>query len=509
MHSTTSHHHPPPTSPPPPRAMNRLMADREVRLSETRKKLSLWEDNLTLAQVDQDRVRKEVQARMVEVTTVKDQWEKARDTLKLERRQMDLLSKRLKERESAVSARERQSVFVEEELKLRQQKMEQIAIEMAVKKTKTEYAAKELVLEQRSTALAAKERATKKQLLQEKTRLHEQALHNQRQSTAQHLKFLENKATLDETTRLEKIQWNKKVKETKTMVKDTETKLALYATEYKAKRAEIKQAKQMLSTNNALLLDKEQQMAVREKLFQKESLVVREQLQTIETKEINVRNDKEQLKRDTDKLGQQQACMATKHTAHAQQVLAETQDLHARDALLVEKAAQWRQRQDQWDSRETNIREQELSAMVRGQKLEESQQTMSKERAELNALMLQLEERRKGLDVMDQHLQAFGEDCEYQREKNVLDSQQLLEEKNEFENTMMEERLDLDKEKIQLNMEVLELERENRTIITRTTKSVDRTAARPSKKKENVVPPAQGSATAAVRKKKNKKKKKL
>ena len=62
--------------------MDRLMSEREARLSELRKKLHLWEENLKLAQLDQDRMRHELDGRMAEVNAVKKQWESTRESLK-------------------------------------------------------------------------------------------------------------------------------------------------------------------------------------------------------------------------------------------------------------------------------------------------------------------------------------------------------------------------------------------------------------------------------------------
>jgi DNA repair exonuclease SbcCD ATPase subunit len=156
-----------PSSPTSTPAIDRLMGDREQRLTETRKKLALWEENLTLAQVDQDRQRKEVQERMKEVNLVKDQWKKSRETLKVERRQMDVLSKSLKNRESAISARERQTTFMEEQLKERQTKMEQAAIAMAEKKILKEYNEKNERLIKKEKELEIKEKKWREKLLKE------------------------------------------------------------------------------------------------------------------------------------------------------------------------------------------------------------------------------------------------------------------------------------------------------------------------------------------------------
>ena len=80
---------------------------------------------------------------------------------------MDVLSKSLKNRESAISARERQTTFMEEQLKERQTKMEQAAIAMAEKKILKEYNEKNERLIKKEKELEIKEKNWREKLLKE------------------------------------------------------------------------------------------------------------------------------------------------------------------------------------------------------------------------------------------------------------------------------------------------------------------------------------------------------
>ena len=90
----------------------------------------------------------------------------------------------------------------------------------------------------------------------------------------------------------------------------------------------------------------------------------------------------------------------------------------------------------------------------------EKEKSMATERSELDALARQLEERRKGLDVLDRHLQAFGEDCEVQREMNEKETLELKSKKQMFVDEMAEGNMKMSQERMRLTMEAESLEQE-------------------------------------------------
>ena len=85
---------------------------------------------------------------------------------------------------------------------------------------------------------------------------------------------------------------------------------------------------------------------------------------------------------------------------------------------------------------------------------------MNKERADLTALAASLEERRKGLDEMDRHLQAFGEDCEAQREANEAQARILAKDRQNFDDECQMQMEKIAKESMRLTMQGTRLEQE-------------------------------------------------
>ena len=425
--------------------MNRLMDDREARLSETRKKLALWEENLTLAQVDQDRLRKGNQDRMKEINVIKNKWKQSRDTLKIERRQMDQLSTSLTGRESAIAARERQHQCNEATLNTRQQKMERVAMALAEERYK-----------QKQTQLDTKEQ----ELLQQ-----QETMQRRSNKASDRIKALQR----DVETKLKQCQQQERqVAQQKSAamaeVEKKNNQLTQRAQEYAANLQSLQAFQIKLTQKETKVTGIEANIVSKEQSI---LLSIRQQtktIKTIEEKESMLHKkrqafdiNQEQLNRQKRHVDEEQVALEAAKNAHVAHMAHEMESLQQRQRLLAEKEQNYTSLVDRvrldYEKKEQLLKNNEKQAFINIQQGKEALAKMAQERAELNALAATLEERRALLD-------AFGEDCEYQRETNEKSALEIARQKILFENDMAVQREEIGALHMKINMEGLQLEQE-------------------------------------------------
>ena len=470
VHSKSSHHHnhsestatsphPLHTTPhatPTSSTMDRLMLDRESRLSEMRQKLSLWEENLTLAQVDQDRLRTELQERMSEATSIKKQWEQSRGNLRIERQQMDALTKRLQSRETAIGARERQVQSTEASLKERQQKMEKVAIEMAEKKIKQQYEIKFQNLQTKELNMIKVKSEMQESVAAAKRQLNEQrnALTKAQQDhevVAERFVQGQKKWESERTHQLNTIQEREK------RVQVQESAVSTLEKAHGKESMRLKELARSLSEKEHSTHAMNVSFVQREKNILSEKEKVENMLVQVDAER---HANKEMHQENVRTIEQEREALATEQEKHSHQVEKDT-------TLLAERALAIETKEKATKDHEEKIQEQEQEAIKMHQEAqravkeaEERTLCMVAERSELDALIQQLEQRRKGLDAMDRHLQAFGEDCEAQREINESVKATLETERVALSNETAEARNKIGQENMRLTMEATRLEQE-------------------------------------------------
>ena len=500
-------------------SLSRLMDERENRLSELKIKLNLWEENLTLAEIDQSRMRSELQERMKQANSIKKQWEQSRENLRIERRQIDKLTKSLKSRESAVAARERQAQSTEEALQARQHTMEKVAIDMAEKKVRESYDLKLQTLTQKEIEMNQKEIETNNKLTKEKNVLQKKQIeikkHQQEYDAA--IQCLNKEQELFKDTKLEQMKSNKKTQSA-----------------FNNKRKELDTIKSKQTKATIKLKERTEALTLNEKRTQElnDSFVTRETTIQNEQDAIKCLLNELKVQRETDKethnnhltiIQQKNEILITEQKQHIEFmesnkiVLSERElQISTSEALNKEKAAHIQVR----DQKSLETKEDAQQTL---KEVELKQKNMIQERTELDLLMQQLEERRRGLDAMDRHLQAFGEDCEAQREINETVKATMETEREDFTNEMAEARGKIGEENMRLSMEATILEQERSETmgriqsITATKKNINKKCGTSQKIKgrreneearggvgpedadETVSVPARGSATQAVR----------
>lgn len=436
--------------------LERLMVDRESRLSDLRQKLALWEENLTLAQVDQDRLRTDLSKKMAEATSVRKQWEQSRENLKIERRQMDALTKSLQGRESAVAARERQAQFTEDALKERQSKMEKIAIDMAEKKVQAEYNIKFQTLKRKEMDVDVAQSEIQETLADGRRRLNDAKLTLDAQK--------EEHAGTVQTFDTEKTKAKKLMKSNLDKNKETEKKLQ--ARESKTSKEEnlLKKERIRMEEVAASLMEREKHMKEMSELIVKKESDTKKKEENMKNILLQIQQEKKEMEKKNqqslERLEKDRLLLEKEKQQHDEMVKEKEKILDAREAgtLASEGAMEERKVKMQGE----NIESTRLFSLYSNKMKEsiEKEKSMATERSELDALARQLEERRKGLDVLDRHLQAFGEDCEVQREMNEKETLELKSKKQMFVDEMAEGKMKMSQERMRLTMEAESLEQE-------------------------------------------------